>query len=598
MSVLKGVPLKKSERIFRDGDVIFRESDSSESVFVVVKGNVELTKSGDNGPVMLAILGAGEVFGEMGILDRGLRSASAHAVGDTVLEETSRRDFLTAIKNEPEMAVAIMAKLVERLRRANDMLAHPTTVEKPGKPVSRISMFGMLKSIITSAGGAGADRIDIRVAGISGEIKEAAGQQTRHIIASLGKRKGIRVRPQGKMPEVDFDLHPDDRARIYAENARKSLLASGDDVMIWGDIPPPGTTLYLHFVSATPDEEDRPGCFLATTTLTLPVDFGAEFSELLLAVTLAATAPANESKRIRLAQALSETLYAAMPAVQNLPLDLTNRERAAIQLCYGNAVATMCLQRGTGELYQVAAQTFRGALVQLSVEDSQGDWALAQMHLGSILQTIGERGGETDILSGAIEAFDNALKFFSRATHPVQWASMQNRLGLVLYKLDMNTGDTEMLKHALTTFQAALQVFNRSEYPLRWAEVMNNFAQAAQVLGDQLRNVEVLQKAVDACRGALEVRRRETGPMLWAATQNNLGSALFLLGRMTEEETDLHDAVEAFSEAGQVYRTHGAGRLASVADKNLARARDLLDELEGQKPSRRSEIPALHWEKE
>lgn len=589
--------MKKIERNFRDGDVVFRESDASESVFVVVHGNVELTKSGDKGPVMLAMLNAGEVFGEMGILDRGLRSATALAIGDTRLEETPREDFLEAIKSEPEMAVAIMGKLVERLRRANDMLAHPTTVEETGKSASGMSMFAMLKSIISSSGKSGGDRINIRVAPLSADAKEAANEQTRHIIASLDKRKGIRVRPQNKMPDVDPDLHPEDLARAYAANARRSLAATGDDVMIWGDIPSPGTTLHLRFVSASPDDDDRPGSFLPTTTLTLPVDFGAEFSELLLAVALAATAPATDSKRIQLAQGLSEALYAAMPAVQNLPHDLTTRERAAIQLCYGNAVATMCLQRGTNELYQVAAQTFRAALVQLSVEDSKVDWALAHMHLGSVLQTIGERTGETDVLGGAIEAFDNALKVFTRATHPVQWASMQNRMGLVLFKLDMNTGDTEMLKHALSVFQAALQVFTRSDYPARWAEVMNNFGQAAQVLGDQLRNVEVLQKAVDACRGALEVRRKEKGPMLWAATQNNLGSALFLLGRMTDDDENLQSAVDAFSEASTIYRVHGANRLASVADKNLARATDLQAELSGQQPARRNEIPALHWEK-
>ena len=588
--------MKKIERKYSDGEIIFRERDSSESVFVITKGNVELSKIGDKGPVMLAMLNAGEVFGEMGILDRGLRSASAVAVGDTVLEETSRENFMEAIKSEPEMAIAIMGKLVERLRRANDMLAHPTTIEISGKSTSGVSMFGMLKKILTTSSSTNVERINIRVAPLISDVKETATGQTRHVIASLGKRKGIRVRLQNKIPEVDPDLHPEDRARIFTDNARESLISTGDDVMIWGDIPSPGTTLYLHFVSAIRDEEDRPGSFLPTTMLTLPIDFSAEFSELLLAVTLAATAAANESKRIQLAQALSEALYAAMPAVQNLPHDLTTRERAAIQLCYGNAVATMCLQRGTSELYQVASQTFRSALKLLEIEDSKVDWALAHMHLGSVLQVVGDHTGETDVLSGAVEAFDNALKVFTRSTHPVQWASMQNRLGLVLYKLDMNTGETEMLKHSLTAFQASLQVFTRSEFPFRWAEVMNNFAQAAQVLGGQLQNVEVLQKAIDACRGALEVRSKENGPVLWAATQNTLGSALFLLGRLTEEENDLQDAVVAFSEASKIYRAHGANRLASVADKNLARAKDLLDERIDQRPRRRYEIPALHWE--
>ena len=125
--------MKKTERKYKNGELVFRESEASSSVFVVVKGNVELTKSGEMGSVMLAMLGPDEMFGEMGILDKSRRSATATAVGTVVLEETSRDDFMDALSNEPGLAKEVMAKLVERLRAANERLAHPTTVEKPTK---------------------------------------------------------------------------------------------------------------------------------------------------------------------------------------------------------------------------------------------------------------------------------------------------------------------------------------------------------------------------------------------------------------------------------------------------------------------------------
>ena len=123
--------MKTNIRRFSDGDIIFRESDSSSSLYFLSEGNVELSKAGERGPVMLAMLSAGEMFGEMGIIDDGPRSAMATAIGPVVLEETLRQDFLDSLRTEPDMALKVMGKLVDRLRQANDRLSHPgTAIEK------------------------------------------------------------------------------------------------------------------------------------------------------------------------------------------------------------------------------------------------------------------------------------------------------------------------------------------------------------------------------------------------------------------------------------------------------------------------------------
>jgi CRP-like cAMP-binding protein/tetratricopeptide (TPR) repeat protein len=588
--------LKKSLKKYIDGDVIFRESDASSSLYLLSQGNVELSKSGERGPVMLAMLKPGEIFGEMGILDGSPRSATAIAVGPVVLEETGRQDFLDALRTEPDMVLNVLGKLVDRLRQANDRLAHPgTAIEKIQKRGAAFSVFGMFKKL-----GAVADnnsgRIEVRVFPFFGEVPEVAEAQRRHVVQSLGKRLGIKVRASKNIPAIDADLHPDDRLRKVHEYALDALASSHCDLIITADIPSPGTTLHLRFFSAILDDDDRPGFTLPSSVLTLPVDFEPELAELLLAVALAATGAAEESKRVRLGQALSEALYAAMPAVQNLPQDLTTRERASIQMCYGNAIATLAHQRGTAELYQVAVQTYRAALEHLSRDDNPIDWALTQKHLGASLQAIADRTDDEQTLSEAAEALEASLEAFRPNTFPLQWASAQNRLGVVLYRLDLKTGDAETLKKSLNAFQAALHVFNRAEHPSRWADVMNNFAQAAQVLGEQLHNTEVLEKAVNACLDALEIRRREKGPLLWAATQNNLGSALFLLGKLTDDVSRLEGAADAFDQALEVYSQFDADRLASVARKNLAKVNLLLEEIRVPEDRKEATIPTLEWE--
>jgi len=584
-----------SVRKYRNGEIIFRESDISDSVYILIEGNVELTKAGEKGPIMLAMLHPGEMFGEMGILDQSIRSAAATAIGDVKVDETTRDEFMRSLREDPDMALKVMGKLVERLRRANDMLAHPTTIVEQQKKAPGQSMFSMLKKLVSGPGDNGAGRLEVRIAPLISDMTDVAEDQTRHVITSLGKRQGIRVKSLA-LPDLDPDLHPDDLAMKAVEGAQPALASTDSDLMIWGIIPSPGTTLHLHFVSRIPDDDDRPGYYLPSTTLTLPVHFGPELSELLLTVALSALVVGTEAKKVRQTQALSEALYAAMPAVQNLPNDLTLRERATVQMCYGNAVAAMAVQRGALDLYRVAEQTYRAALDIMSMEDSPQDWAIGYKHLGSVQQAIAERTEESGMLGAAVDSFGEALKVFTRTNGPVQWAAIQNRLGLVMYKLDLKTGDTETLKLSLNAFQAALQVFTRAEYPFRWAEVMNNFAQAATVLGEQLHSVEALEKAVHACRGALDVRKREAGPLLWAATQNNLGSALFLLGKMQDDKEVLNGAAEAFMKALDVYQKLGVTRLAGVAEKNLSKVKTYLDDL--VEPHRSYEIPELQWESE
>ena len=569
--------MEKIERRFKNGDFLFRENERSNSVYVLVQGNVELTTTGQHGPVMLAMLEPNEIFGEIGVLDGGLRSINAVAVGDVLVQETTREVFLEALANESGIAVDIIAKLVKRLNQANERISHPRTAITKFQKTSNFSIMKVLKKLAIRGGNA-SGRIEIRVLPLLSEDQEAVESQNRHIVQSLGKRQGIRVKSLSENLNIDFDMHPDDRIMKLREKAKIVLHESNGDIVIYGEIPPPGTTLHLHFLSVNLDSDDRPGFTLPSTVLTLPVNFEYELAELLLAVALSVASFKDVGKRMRLGQSLSETLYAAMPAVQSLPQDLSNRERASIQMCYGNAVATLAFHRGTTDLYHVAVQTYRATLEQLSREDNPTDWALTQKHLGASLQAIYERTSDEDTLRQSAEALEASLEIFRSDNFPLQWASAQNRLGQVLFKLDLKTGEQEILKKSLAAFQASLKVFTRSEFPIYWADVMNNFAQAAQVLGEQLHNADVLEKAVNACRGVLEIRRKEEGPLQWAATQNNLGSALFLLGKLTDNRTHLEGAANAFDQALSVYMMLNADSLAAVSRKNLSRVRLLLVE--------------------
>ena len=136
--------MEKIERRFKDGDFLFREDERSTSVYVLLQGNVELSKIGQHGPVMLAMLEPNEMFGEIGIIDGGVRSINAIAVGDIVVEETTRDAFLQALESEAGIAVDVMGKMVKRLYQANERLSHPkTAIARLEKSGGNFSVMGL-----------------------------------------------------------------------------------------------------------------------------------------------------------------------------------------------------------------------------------------------------------------------------------------------------------------------------------------------------------------------------------------------------------------------------------------------------------------------
>lgn len=94
------------------GDVIFSEGDDGDAFYIVVQGAVQITR----GATHLATLGPREGFGEMSILDRESRSASATAAEDTTLLALDRDSFDRVIEQNPVVARGVYRVLTERLR--------------------------------------------------------------------------------------------------------------------------------------------------------------------------------------------------------------------------------------------------------------------------------------------------------------------------------------------------------------------------------------------------------------------------------------------------------------------------------------------------
>ncbi len=108
---------------FKAGDYIFREGEESDWAYIIKSGKVDIFQRFAKGTVLLATLGQGEMFGEMGIISDEPRSASAVSDAMTVVQKVSRESLGKILQGEPPEVVLVVNSLMERLREANQKIS-------------------------------------------------------------------------------------------------------------------------------------------------------------------------------------------------------------------------------------------------------------------------------------------------------------------------------------------------------------------------------------------------------------------------------------------------------------------------------------------
>ena len=102
------------------GSVIMAEGDRVDSLYIVIAGRLKVMMGeADGKEVILGIIGPGEFFGEMGLIDDRPRSASVIAIEPCELLSVTRRDFKKCLVENTEVAMTVLRVLVRRLREAD-----------------------------------------------------------------------------------------------------------------------------------------------------------------------------------------------------------------------------------------------------------------------------------------------------------------------------------------------------------------------------------------------------------------------------------------------------------------------------------------------
>jgi CRP/FNR family transcriptional regulator, cyclic AMP receptor protein len=122
------------ERSVRRGRMIFQRGDAESSMMAVLKGSIRIsTGSADGKEVTLNTIRAGEVFGEIALLDGRPRSADATAIEDSDLLVIERRHFLPFLLSNQDLVLRMLAVLCQRLRQTSDALGDFVMLDLPGR---------------------------------------------------------------------------------------------------------------------------------------------------------------------------------------------------------------------------------------------------------------------------------------------------------------------------------------------------------------------------------------------------------------------------------------------------------------------------------
>ena len=116
------------------GKALFDEGEPGDRLYVVTSGKVKLGRTAADGREnLLAVMGPGEMFGELSLFDPGPRTATATAITDTTLIGLGNADLQPWLMQHPEVATQLLAALARRLRRTNEAMADLVFSDVPGR---------------------------------------------------------------------------------------------------------------------------------------------------------------------------------------------------------------------------------------------------------------------------------------------------------------------------------------------------------------------------------------------------------------------------------------------------------------------------------
>lgn len=110
------IKLAELGKVYKDGEMVFRQGERGDCMYVVQSGRVEIILESSEGDIKLMLLKPGDIFGEMSLFTNAPRSATAVAKGRSRVLTVDKKAFLKRIHQDPSLAFRMLKDFSERIQ--------------------------------------------------------------------------------------------------------------------------------------------------------------------------------------------------------------------------------------------------------------------------------------------------------------------------------------------------------------------------------------------------------------------------------------------------------------------------------------------------
>lgn len=189
-------------RRFEAGEIVFREGDDSDTCYIVRSGRARAMRAHSDGrSITLANFGPGDIFGELAIFDNERRSATVDTLEETEVTAILGGDMRRMMREQPEIAVKLLAALARRLRETNERLTRQSFQTVQSRVAATLAEF-----VRAQRGDDDEDR-DVLITTTQAQLAQLAGssrESASRFMAEL-ERAGIITQGRGRLIVHDVD---------------------------------------------------------------------------------------------------------------------------------------------------------------------------------------------------------------------------------------------------------------------------------------------------------------------------------------------------------------------------------------------------------
>ena len=111
-------------KFYKDSEIIIKQGDQGDCIYVIQKGRVEIVKETNRGEVLLGRRGKGEFFGEMAVFNHATHTATVRSVGESYVLTLDKKNLLRRIQEDPSVVIPIVQTMSTTIRELHSQVAY------------------------------------------------------------------------------------------------------------------------------------------------------------------------------------------------------------------------------------------------------------------------------------------------------------------------------------------------------------------------------------------------------------------------------------------------------------------------------------------